>query len=98
MNSKKRKANEIFSAAEMSEECKKKMLREEDVKSMHEEKSELVNDKKYPNMCPLFRPKKFTNHEKTNCAKVTQYVQVTIWELSQKVKAEVAAKHRKADE
>lgn len=49
-------------------------------------------------MSKFFTPKPFTDHSASNCAKLTRYVEVTIWELLQKIKSEEKDKHRKVGE
>ena len=52
----------------------------------------------YPNLCPLFRPKSFTDHSVSKLASVTRYVEVTMWELLEKVRKEEKDGHRKPGE
>lgn len=56
----------------------------EDVE-MRDETGETEHDL-YPNLCKLFTPKPFTDHSSNKCANLTRYVEVTIYELYQKVK------------
>ena len=55
-------------------------------------------DPLYPNLCPLFRPKAFTDHSASKLASVTRYVEVTMWELLEKVRKEEKDGHRKPGE
>jgi hypothetical protein len=52
----------------------------------------------YPNLCPLFKPKAFTDHSVSKLASVTRYVEVTMWELLEKVRKEEKDGHRKPGE
>jgi hypothetical protein len=52
----------------------------------------------YPNLCPLFKPKAFTDHSVSKLASVTKYVEVTMWELLEKVRKEEKDGHRKPGE
>jgi hypothetical protein len=52
----------------------------------------------YPNLCPLFKPKAFTDHSASKLASVTKYVEVTMWELLEKVRKEEKDGHRKPGE
>jgi hypothetical protein len=46
-------------------------------------------------MSKFFKPKAFTDHNISRCAQIAKYVEVTIYELYQKVKQEEADNHRK---
>ena len=52
----------------------------------------------YPNLCKFFVPKPLTNHALNKCAEITKYVEVTMYELYQKVKQEEIDKNRKPNE
>lgn len=54
-----------------------------------------ADNKIYQNLSKFFVPKKLTDHNLDKCAKVTQYVEVTMFELLQKVRHETEQKHRK---
>jgi hypothetical protein len=49
-------------------------------------------------MCKFFTPKPFTHPSSSPLGPLTAYIDVTIGELLQKVKHDLAQKHRKADE
>eukprot|EP00347_Sterkiella_histriomuscorum_P000458 403375785 len=80
--------------------AKSKQIEEEKKESAA--KSEPVLDPKsnelYKNMTKHFKPKPFTDLTASNCAQVSQYIEVTILELLTKVKEEEAQQHRKLGE
>lgn len=55
------------------------------MEDVEEELKEVQNSEMYKNISKFFTPKPFTNHSLNKSAKITNYIEVTIYELYQKV-------------
>ena len=65
---------------------------------MEEEQKEDLNNsvkKNGASLSKFFKPKSFTNLKENKCAELTQWIEVTIGELLEKVKDEEKNLHRK---